>query len=208
MTVYEPGTTLTDYLLALECVWFVWALARRSTPGFIRSAFITLFVSVAAASLLGGTVHGFLPEPESAINRILWGATMLSIGVTAAAMFAVGMRLGFGAGMTHRLAPVLMLWAAAYAVVVLFVSQDFVVAIAAYLPAALFLLAVFLRDWLGRRGPGAAAGIFGVLLALVAALVQQLGVGLHPTYFDHNAVYHMIQAVALYLLFRSALTAC
>jgi len=204
MTLHEPGTTLTDYLLALECAWFVWALARRSPPGFVRSAFIALFSSVAAAAVLGGTVHGFWPDDEGLAGRILWVATMLAIGVTAAAMFAIGTRLGLGARSTRKLPPILALGLAVYAVVVLFVSREFVVAIVAYLAAALLLLAVFLRDWLRHRGAGAAAGILGVLLALLAALAQQLGVGLHPVYFDHNAVYHVIQAVALYLLFRSA----
>lgn len=207
VTLHEPGTTLTDYLLALECAWFVWALARWKTPGFVRSAFMALFASVAAAAIFGGTVHGFFPDAEGLGSRILWTATMLSIGITAAAMVAVAVRLGFGAKTTDKLPPLLALCVAVYAAVVLFVSQDFVVAIAAYLPAALFLLGVFLRDWLRHRGPGSAAGILGVLLALIAALVQQLGIGLHPTYFDHNAVYHVIQAVALYLLFRSALAA-
>jgi hypothetical protein len=201
----EPGTTLTDYLLALECAWFVWALTRRSGPSFLRAAFMTLFASVAVAAIIGGTVHGFFPAAESPANRVLWAATMLSIGVTAAAMFAVGTWLGLGAEATRKLPPILGLGLSAYAVVVLFVSRDFVVAIVAYLPAVLFLLTVFLRDWLRHRNRGAAAGILGVMMALVAALAQQLGIGLHPLYFDHNAVYHVLQAVALYLLFRSAL---
>lgn len=205
MTLHEPATTLTDYLLAVECAWFVGALARRLTPGFMRSAFLVLFSSVAAASLFGGTVHGFFPDAESTTSRVLWTATMLAIGITAAAMFAVGTRLGFGAETTRKLTPVLTAGLAAYAGVTLFVSQGFVVAITAYLAAAFFLLAVFLGDWLRRRSPGAAAGILGIVLTLLAALAQQSGVALHPVHFDHNAVYHLIQAVALYLLFRSAL---
>ncbi len=39
---------------------------------------------------------------------------------------------------------------------------------------------------------------------LVAAGVQQLGIALHPVYFDHNALYHLIQAVAVLMLFLSA----
>jgi hypothetical protein len=35
----------------------------------------------------------------------------------------------------------------------------------------------------------------------VAAVLQQAQVSLHPVYFDHNAVYHVVQAVAVVLLY-------
>jgi hypothetical protein len=44
-------------------------------------------------------------------------------------------------------------------------------------------------------------------LTFVAAAVQQARVALHPRYFDHNALYHLIQAAGLYLVFRGARTA-
>jgi len=36
---------------------------------------------------------------------------------------------------------------------------------------------------------------------LLASYLQQRGVGLHPIYFNHNALYHALQAVALLLIF-------
>ncbi len=41
----------------------------------------------------------------------------------------------------------------------------------------------------------------GLALSVGAALLQQLEVALHPVYFDHNAVYHVVQACALVLLY-------
>jgi hypothetical protein len=32
-------------------------------------------------------------------------------------------------------------------------------------------------------------------------VLQQAGVSIHPVYFDHNAVYHVVQAVAVVLLY-------
>ncbi|MGH9399050.1 MAG: DUF6962 family protein [Thermoanaerobaculia bacterium] len=37
--------------------------------------------------------------------------------------------------------------------------------------------------------------------AFIAAGIEQAGVGLHPVYLDHNALYHVIQAGALLMLF-------
>jgi hypothetical protein len=53
-------------------------------------------------------------------------------------------------------------------------------------------------------GAGALAGAGGMTLTFAAALVQQRRVALHRVYFNHNALYHAIQAVAIGLLFWSA----
>jgi hypothetical protein len=206
MSLHDPAVTLTDYLLAVECAWFAATLARRSVPpaAFLRRAFVLLFATTAAASVLGGTTHGFFPDPASAGNRVLWLATLLTIGAVAMAMLAVAASIGIGTKTARRAIPGLWLLFGAYAAVVVFGTRNFLVAIAVYLPAALLLLAAFARGWRSRRNPGAAAGIGGVVVTLLAAAGQQAGLGLHPVYFNHNAVYHVVQAIALYLLFRAA----
>jgi hypothetical protein len=93
----------------------------------------------------------------------------------------------------------------AYVAVVLWISRRFVIAIAAYLPATLLLLVVLAGRWRRHRETASLLGIIGVLLTLLAAGLQQAGVGVHPEYFDHNALYHAVQALAMYLLFRCAL---
>ncbi len=35
---------------------------------------------------------------------------------------------------------------------------------------------------------------------LKLAAIQRLEIGIHPTYFNHNALYHLLQAVGLVLL--------
>jgi hypothetical protein len=46
--------------------------------------------------------------------------------------------------------------------------------------------------------------VAGLALVFVGAAVQQSGVALHPVYLDHNTVYHIIQGLALWLLYRAA----
>ena len=93
---------------------------------------------------------------------------------------------------------------AIYIAAVLRVSQSFAVAILHYLPAALFLLIAFIVAFSISHELPLFLGITGVVLTFVAALVQQIKLRLHAKYFDHNAFYHLIQAVALLLLFLSA----
>ena len=80
-------------------------------------------------------------------------------------------------------------------------TQEFWVAIADYLPAVLFLLAAFGILSRRGRGRGAALGGWGLGLTLVAAAIQQLEIPIHRLYFNHNALYHAVQALALGLLF-------
>lgn len=202
--MHEPATTVTDFLLVLECGWFAVALARRPA-GFTRAAFVVLFAAVAAAAFAGGTVHGFFPSADGAVSEALWVVTLLALGVTSAAMCAVATGIGFPRAGSASLGGILAGGWLLYAAAVLWVSRDFFIAIAAYLPAALYLMAVLARSWMRCRPPGAAAGIIGVMVASAGAAAQQAGVGVHPVHFDHNAVYHLVQAVALYLLYRAAL---
>jgi len=168
---------------------------------------VALFASVAVAAVAGGTVHGFFPEDASVGNRLLWLLTLLSIGGTAAAMVAVALRLATSASDASLIAVAALGWIG-YAGIVLLGSRDFLVAIGAYLPAALLLLAALILRRVRGRPKGTLAGLIGILLALVGAVGQQAGIGIHPVHFDHNAVYHLVQMAALYLLFRGALGLC
>jgi kynureninase len=62
------------------------------------------------------------------------------------------------------------------------------------------LAAVLLRH--ARTGERAARlAAFGLILTFVASAVQIGRVALHPVYFNHNALYHAVQAIALALLY-------
>jgi hypothetical protein len=44
-----------------------------------------------------------------------------------------------------------------------------------------------------------------MLLSIAGAVLQQSRLGVHPVWFNHNDLYHVVQAVALWLLQRAAL---
>ena len=92
---------------------------------------------------------------------------------------------------------------ALHAVTVLAVSSDFRVALASYVPAALFLLAVLIRAaWRGRDGAAVAA--LGLLVLLAGSCVQWRGLGLDALRLTADALYHVVGALALFLLFVGA----
>jgi hypothetical protein len=201
----EPAVTLTDYAIAIECAVFVYALARLDAREMeLRFWFIVFFASIGIASALGGTVHGFFLPAGSRGRAILWPATMLSILVTSTAAWTIGAVLHLhkqGATLIRRLA---LAQLAIFSLIVLFVTSKFYVAILAYLPSTLFLLFALVAAY--RRVPRKRVGwgVVGLGLTLVGAAVQQLHIGIHPHYFNHNAVYHVIQIVAFWMIFLAA----
>ena len=59
-----------------------------------------------------------------------------------------------------------------------------------------------------RRLPALRWGIAGLGLTFLAAAVQRLNIAIHPHYFDHNALYHVIQGAGLWMIFLGARCIC
>jgi hypothetical protein len=196
----EPAVTLTDYGLTIEC-WLLAALIARQAKTDMSRWWIVFFANIGAASLLGGTVHGFLPDQASFMHQTLWNLNMLAIGGTAVATWNLASLLTKSEALHAYMPKVALVLAMIYALVVFFVSNRFFVAIAMYLPATVFLTITMSVACIRDRQRGWEPGILGLLLTFTAAAVQQLKVVVHPAYFDHNALYHLIQAVALFLLY-------
>src|SRR5262249_3585287 len=93
---------------------------------------------------------------------------------------------------------------ASYVGVIVFVRQAYWIAIADYLPPALLLLAAWATVYWRTKESAVLVGVFGLFLTFVAAGVQVGRLAIHPVYFNHNALYHLIQAVALFMMFLSA----
>lgn len=205
MTLLEPDVALTDFALALECGGFAaWLFRARdvSRPGTFP--FVFFFAATGLAALLGGIFHGFLSDRQLELARAVWTGTMIAIGAAALSSWlaAAGLCLsGAGAALLIRFAAALFV---IYIAAVLFISDSFTVAVVHYLPAATFLLLAFILAYRRSRDGFLLAGAAGVLLTFVAAGIQQYGLNLHPLYFNHNAFYHLIQAVALLLIFVAA----
>ncbi len=205
MTLTEPAVTLTDYALAIECAVFTLLLMRReASDRTLRFWFVAFFASAGCASLLGGTVHGFFPDAAGTGRQVLWQATLLAILVTGLAAWNIGSILL----LSPRGAAIMRLLAIAqlvgFSLVVLFVRREFFIAIIAYLPATLFLLIGLVAAYRRRPLPPLRWGITGLGLTFLAAAVQRLHIAVHPYLFDHNALYHVIQGAALWMIFLAA----
>lgn len=201
----EPDVALTDYGLALECALFAFLIYRQESGYPLRVSLSLFFASTAVASFTGGTVHGFFLDEQTLGYRILWPGTLIFIGVTTVAAWTIGSTILFSPRIARWIFAAAAAEFAVYSLAVLFLTPEFWLAIAAYLPAAIFLLvALSLAYYRRPQERKLLIGILGLALTLAGVFVQQAGIAIHPVYFNHNALYHLIQGVALFMIFLAA----
>lgn len=200
----EPDVALTDFALTLECAAFALWLYWRGARVALRRWLLLFFAAAALAPLAGGAVHGFFADGEGVWARVLWPTALIAVGVAALAGWAIAANLWLSPATARLVVLAACVELGVYVALLLAWRQAFVVAIADFLPATLFLLAaVCVR---ARRGdlPGCRSAALGLALTLLAPAVQQAGVDLHPIWFTHNALYHAIQAVGFALFFAGS----
>jgi hypothetical protein len=200
----EPGVTLTDYLLALEAAVFALFVWNGGHSENLRVPFTIFFGATSLAAAAGGTVHGFFAGATTRVGVALWRLTLVALGITALAAWMIGAQMLLPAGPARIVRFVATAVAAIYTIIVVAVDDRFWIAVVHYIPPTLVMLAAFAVAAARTRSGSAFGGLLGMVLTLVAAVVQQRRIALHPAYFNHNALYHAIQAIALGLIYVGA----
>ncbi len=200
--ITEPDVTLTDYALAAECsVFACWVYGQGNPLTPVRIWWIVFFAAAACASIFGGTVHGFFRNEKTTGYRTLWPAALIAIGVTGLAAWNIGATLLFSSSVANWIFGAAAAEFALYCFFALFVTRSFLLAVTHYLPAAIFFFAALLLKYRRAQDPGMLLGALGLVLTFVATGVQRARIPLHSTRFNHNALYHLILAAGLFLIF-------
>jgi hypothetical protein len=203
MTIHEPATLVTDYLLSAFAALLAWRLisASRGVKNGWHSRWALAFAATAIASLAGGTVHGFPHILGPGLTDALWLVTLAGL-VGASLGIVLASILRWPVSHVTRRAAAVIIWVA-YAVygAWLLMHPVFVFAIGAYGAALVVLLASELA--FHRHDRAVRPFTWGVAVSAVAAAVQQSGWTPHR-YFNYNDVYHVLQAVAIWMLYRGA----
>jgi hypothetical protein len=201
--LHDPDVVLTDLALALLGAYLGWRLARSPGRGTMTTSGVVIMSALASAALWGATFHAFFPAgTKTRPGFIAWIPVVLSILVVAAALLDLGLRVS-----APRLPPpihraIVAIYAAAFAAVALLVDESYRTIVLFYAPTLVLFLVV--AAWQAARTRSAAWTLIAVSFAVsvLAAALQQARVSIHPEYFDHNAVYHVLQGIALVLLYR------
>jgi len=202
MQLTEVSTMLTDYLLAAVTAALALALWRRARGRAAVAVHAIGFTALAVSAAAGGTYHGFALVLSPGTLYVLWKVTTWTVGVFSFCI-ATGAAVAYTRG-PARLALVAAAGAVLIAYLAWMLAHDefrFVI----YDTAFAMLLLAALSLYAFRAGaPGAGWLLAGIAVSAAAAGVQYLRVALHPS-FNHNDLYHVVQAAAMYLFYRGAL---
>jgi hypothetical protein len=200
--VTEPMTVATNAILAVLAFAFADRLADGSAAKG-SSAVGWLGVAMWAtgiAALIGALAHGTDPARAAALRERFWRGALYTTGFIGAA--SVASVAFFAARGSARMA----LLALAAVKLVVFVHRvtrrpEFRIAAADYGGALAIVLVGAAYEMIRGGAPGMTWMIAGVLVSLVAGVVQARRFALHRQ-FNHNDLYHVIQMVALYAFYR------
>ena len=194
----EVVTMVTDYLLAATgfgAAMWLW----KSAAGVPGRWWAVAFVATGVAAVLGGTSHGYAPVIDKQTHGLVWRLTYVTVGIAnfcvlyGAALAAVPRRL-LRATVVVLLARLLVV-AAALIVVAQFryVLYDY-----AFTLVGLLALAAALG---AQRRPGGGWVVAGVAASAIGAVVQLTRVG-QGRVFNHNDLFHVVQAIGIALYAR------
>ena len=195
---FERMTALTDIFLGtLAAVLAAWL---GQFEGFKSDVWAWAFGLLAFSSFLGAAAHGL--EMSRKTNDRLWMPLNLALGL-ALGLFVIGALFDLsGEGAARSALPFMLAAGFIFFLVTVYVPGSFLTFIAYEAVAMLFSSVAY--GFLAANGklPGAGWMLAGVLVTILAAVVQVIGKAGRSMiwYFDNNGVFHWIQMAGLVLL--------
>ena len=170
----DPMALVTDSALGIAALIF----AAKTWRGNRMWALAFVFTGVAA--ICGGLFHAFGDR-----TPLLWKLMVMAVGIASFFLLAGTHRRLFVVAAVKFV--VYMTWMTTHDAF-LFVILDYGI--------TLLLVGIFhpAKKWVW--------GSIGV--SVLGALVQQAHLTIHPKWLDSNDLYHLIQIVALWMLYRAA----
>lgn len=204
MTIHEPMTFATDLILAGATLYWggkLWTSGRR-TDVTARRWWGVGFIASGLSALSGGIYHGLGVQAGELLRFVLWKGTVYGIGVAG-----LGLLLGAVGAIHPRLRRWFVLFGVGKFVVYsvwMSTHNEFRFVVYDYAPTLLIILALQLCLWLHTRKQSSVMIGGGIVLSFVAAAIQLLKIAPHP-HFNHNDLYHLIQLLAFWLLYRGGM---
>ena len=200
--ITEPSTVATDYLLSGLCLWLAWRLRTKALALHQRAVALwsAAFAATTAGSFAGGTYHGFRTVLSDPAAAAIWTTSTIAIG--AAACLLLSAVLTAAVRRRPRRWLLVAVWAqfAGYALW-MFRHDAFVNVIVEYGAAMLIIGLLYVGLPALRHHRSARWIIAGIAVTIAAAAVQQSGFDVH-THLNHNDLQHLIQMVAVFLLYK------
>jgi len=169
----DPMALVTDGTLGVLAIVFAIRLWR------VHRMWALAFGFTAAAAIIGGIYHAYGDRTEA-----LWKATVMSVGIGSFFLLA---------GTHRKLAIVAVVKLVVY-LTWMTIHDNFIYVVADY-GITLILVGIFhpAKKWVWGS----------IAVSVIGVLAQQSRVTIDPRWFDYNDIYHVIQMVALWMLYRA-----
>jgi hypothetical protein len=198
--MHEPAVVLTDLALAIFGAVLWWRLAGLGAA---------VMGGLASAAFWGAIFHAFFPDRTATpLGFIVWLLVAFSILVVAASLLDMALSIlvarltpGASPGNTRARRAIVLAYCTVFLGIVLFIDESFSAIVLLYGPTLVLGLAAAAFEAIRTRSRGWVLVALGLTVSAAAALLQRTRVALHPVYFDHNAVYHVVQGAAVALLY-------
>ncbi len=192
---HEFDVGITDFALFFFCGYFLYRLikARAERPSLL------IMGGLAGSALVGAFFHFFFPQKaETPLGFFVWSLVALAIGCVIFGVLLYALRTRFRQRVVYLAVP--WIYVGAYALYFFFVDYHYPGIILFYGPSVLLL------GWVAIAGVSQQRRfhvylLCGVILSVMAALVQLFRVSVHPVYFNFNSLYHVIQLAGVYCIY-------
>ncbi len=195
----EPMTALTDLLLCIVACMLGLKLMEYELGEGLLSRFFwgKALLSIGFSAFLGVINHGFISADQPHAKFFFWRVTMIAIG-SAGSNFMLSAVIVLGGKARHYLVIPLCVLDTIYIVWIWF-FYDFRVVIV-WLALALVALGMLCC----KPGPHRKSLVVGAVLTGIGLGLWSASVALN-SYINHNDLYHLIQLVAVFFLYRAGL---
>ncbi len=198
----EPMTVLTDVFLAVAAlIGGVRIYGVSDAP--VHFYFALSFFLIALGSMAGATIHAIRHTSRVSWVPLLWRITGIAIGTSMTATLAATFYHILPADYADTLRWTVLGLSLIYAA---YIWRDyrFRNVIVFYSILMAFILGAMALSYVSTGSPGAKLIVVGILISFGAAAVQRSGFKL-ARHFNHNDIYHVIQLVGLYFVYKGAL---
>lgn len=202
---YEPMTFATDFILGAVSLYCGIRISQLYWEKFCAFHFHLgwTFYMLSLAAFLDAIFHGFGPHFPESLRDFIWKAVLMSAGL-AGIFLLLGSLSVVVAGNTYNLLrwiPVLGFFVFAFIVL----GSGDILWVARFCgPVILFVLGMMIHLSVATGDGGARTFVLGIAISLVGAVAWQAQLSPHP-HFSHNDLYHLIQTVGIWVMYRGGL---
>ena len=206
MEIAEPMTMITDYIVTIYT--FVLAILLFINFSYTNHPAvwylgITLVITGIGA-LLGGSAHGFKPSISEKQHNFLWKGTTISLGFAAFFLLLASIKSS-----SSNSSFITSMNAVAVLQLMIYLywirnHDEFLYVIVNYLFAMILVVILKIYSFITIADQSSIWILGSIIVSIVASGIQAKKIGIHPKYFNHNDLFHVIQLPGFYLLYKAA----